>query len=235
MQIKLMESGKVSAVASLSAGILHQVSQPITAIHGFAKFLKKEMKAEDVFYKPACLIEEQSVYLKEMLGNLMELVRHREIVKADTDVNDVIYRAVNLLKDELRIQRVNWDLDLYDNLPRVFADGIHLQQIFMNIIINAMQAMNELPRGSEKAISITTGLDSTGKQVEIAIADTGPGISQQDKEMIFEPFYSSKTKGAGIGLALVKDLIAEHGGDVRVESEPKKGARFIIHLPVKSP
>jgi len=231
MQIKLMESGKISAVASLSAGILHQVSQPITAIHGFARFMKKEMDSKNAFYKPACLIEEQSEYLKQMLGDLMELVRHREIIKTDIDVNDIMYRAVNLLKDELRIQRVNWDLDLYEHLPKVFADGIHIQQIFMNIIINAMQAMNELPRGSDKFLSIVTGFDKTSQMIEISIADTGPGISLVDQERIFEPFYSSKTKGAGIGLALVKDLIAEHNGKILVESHPKKGARFIIKLP----
>ena len=80
-QLKLFETGKISAVASLSAGILHQISQPITAIHGFVKFIKKEMNKEDPFYKPICLMEEQSQYLKEMLSDLMELIRHREIKK----------------------------------------------------------------------------------------------------------------------------------------------------------
>src|SRR5262245_16113217 len=187
MQIKLMESGKISAVASLSAGILHQVSQPITAIHGFARFMKKEMDPKNTFFKPVCLIEEQSEYLKEMLTDLMELVRHREIVKTDININDIIYRAVNLLKDELRIQRVNWDLNLYDHLPQVYGDGIHIQQIFMNIIITAMQAMAELPRGSEKFITIVTDFDQAENIVSISIADTGPGISLVDQERIFEP------------------------------------------------
>ncbi|HLF18745.1 MAG TPA: ATP-binding protein [Candidatus Omnitrophota bacterium] len=230
-QLKLMESGKISAVASLSAGILHQISQPITAIHGFAKFLKKEMDPNVVFYKPVCLIDEQSVYLKEMLGDLMELVRHREIRKDYINVNDIIYRSINLLKDELRIQRVNWDLNLEDGLPFVYADGIHLQQIFMNIVINAMQAMGELPRGSDKFLAISTSFDAPKNEVEVSFLDTGPGISAGDQQRIFEPFYSKKPKGAGIGLTLVKDLIAEHGGKVYVESQPHKGANFIIKLP----
>src|SRR5262245_56120766 len=86
-QIKLMESGKTSALAALSAGILHQISQPITAIHGFVRFMKKEMKPEDVFYKPVMVMDEQSTYIRDMLENLMELVRHRKIQKDAVDVN----------------------------------------------------------------------------------------------------------------------------------------------------
>jgi signal transduction histidine kinase len=93
----------------LSAGILHQISQPITAIHGFVRFMKKEMNPQDVFYKPVCLMEEQTVYLKEMLENLMMLIRHRKITKSNVDVNAVIERSLSLMADELRIRRVNWE------------------------------------------------------------------------------------------------------------------------------
>src|SRR3990167_6474506 len=87
MQFKLLETGKRSALASLSAGILHQISQPITAIHGFARFVKKEMKESEPFYRGITIIEEQSVYLKQMLEDLMELIRHRENKKENIDVN----------------------------------------------------------------------------------------------------------------------------------------------------
>ncbi len=230
-QLKLFESGKVSAVASLSAGILHQISQPITAIHGFSKFLKKEMNSNDVFYRPICLIDEQAAYLKQMLGNLMELVRHREIKKEDVNVNDPIMRSMNLLKDELRIRRINWDLKLGENLPAVFADTVHLQQVVMNIITNAIQVLGEMPRGAERYIEISSSFDSSAQQIIISIKDTGPGINLLDKMRIFEPFFSTKSKGAGIGLALCHDLVTEHGGVIIVESEPNQGANFLIRLP----
>ncbi len=233
-QLKLFETGKISAVASLSAGILHQISQPITAIHGFVKFIKKEMNKEDPFYKPICLMEEQSQYLKEMLEDLMELIRHREIRKENIDVNTCIKRALNLLTDELRIRRVNWDLFLGDNLPLVYADSVHLQQVFMNVVINAIQALSLLPRGSTRYIKITSELNKNKSQIVLSFQDTGPGLSPEDQKQIFEPFFSTKTTGTGIGLALCKDLIAEHEGTVDVISSPGQGATFMITLPCAS-
>jgi len=230
-QIKLMESGKISALASLSAGIIHQVSQPVTAIHGFAKFLKKEMSSQDVFYKPICLIEEQTVYIKSMLEDLMDLIRHREIRKENISANDVIYKAVNLLKDELRIRRIQWELALDKGIPLVYADGVHLQQIFMNIIINAIQALSELPREHERTLEVTTSFERENHHVKISFQDSGPGIQDKDIQRIFDPFYSKRDKGAGIGLALCHDLICEHGGTISVDQGSKKGANFVIKLP----
>ena len=232
-QVKLLETGKISALASLSAGILHQISQPITAIHGFVRFIKKEMKEDNPFYRPICLMEEQSVYLKEMLEDLMELIRHRKIKKENVDVNAVIKRSMNLLTDELRIRRVNWDLELSEALPVVYADGVHLQQVFMNIVINALQAMNSLPRGSRKYIKIASTWDKENNKIVISFSDTGPGLTLEDRDQIFEPFFSTKTKGSGIGLALCKDLIAEHKGTIEVHNAQagEGGAVFVIRLP----
>jgi len=230
-QLKLMESGKLSAVASLSAGILHQISQPITAIHGFAKFLIKEMNPKDVFYQPIQHIEEQSVYIKEMLRDLMELIRHREIKKESVNVNNVIKRAMNLLTDELRISRINWDLNLEDPLPPVLADAIHLQQVFMNIVINAIQVMQHMPQGKMRYIAINSKHDRDKDFIIITFQDTGPGLKMEEKLQAFDPFFSTRVEGAGIGLMLSQDLIAEHGGTIEVESKPDKGATFIIRLP----
>ncbi len=231
MQLKLIETGKISALASLSAGILHQISQPITAIHGFVKFMKKEMKDTEPFYKAIVIMEEQSTYLKDMLEDLMELIRHREIKKENVDINPCIKRAVNLLTDELRIRRINWDTVLAENLPAVYADCVHLQQIFMNIIVNAMEALSALPKGSTRYIKITSAHDNVKNQITVSFEDTGPGINKETQAQIFEPFFSTKAKGAGIGLALCKDLIAEHGGVIDIHSEENKGTTFIVRLP----
>lgn len=230
-QLKLLEAGRMSAVASLSAGIMHQISQPITAIHGFAKFLKKEMNSNDAFYRPICLIAEQTTYLKQMLEDLMGLVRHREIVKENININETIMRSMNLLKDELRIRRVNWNLELGENLPLVYADSIHLQQIFMNIMSNAIQALATLPKDREKILEIRSLYLITTHEITITFRDSGPGMMDHQKNRIFEPFFTTKEKGAGIGLALCNDLIQEHGGTIGVESQPNQGAKFIIKMP----
>lgn len=233
-QLKLMESGKISALASLSAGILHQMSQPITAIHGFVKFIKTEMNEQDKFYRPICLIEEQSLYIKQMLNNLMELIRHREIRKELININEVMTKAVNLLKDELRIRRVLWELELGEALPTVNADATHLQQIFMNIIINAIQAVSQLPRGEERRLTISSEFNKEENMIYISFQDNGPGIAQEDKNQVFEPFFSKNGSGSGIGLSFCRDILTEHHGKIRVESRVNDGANFIISLPCEA-
>ena len=230
-QVRLIESGKVSAAAALSAGILHQISQPITAIHGFVRFMKQEMPKDNTFYRPVCLMDEQSVYLKDMLNNLMSIIRHRTIEKVDTDVNVVVERSLNLLVDELRIRRVLWEQTLGDHLPKVLADPVHLQQVFMNILVNACEALASLPRGQERSLHITTNFDTINHNIKIVFKDNGPGIPEDIKAHIFEPFFSTKTTGTGIGLALCHDLVTEHGGRIEVEAGGE-GTTFIVLLPV---
>jgi len=229
-QIRLMESGKKSALAALSAGILHQISQPITAIHGFVRFMKKEMKPEDVFYRPVMVMDEQSTYIRDMLENLMELVRHRKIQKDAVDVNVVLSKAINLLSDELRIRRVGWDLHLDKEAPQVFADALHLQQVFMNLAVNAMEALSEQPAGQVRVLEITTRWDKEQSLVVVCFKDNGPGIGLELQKNIFDPFFSTKENGSGIGLALCHDLIVEHGGKIKVDSNPE-GSVFTISMP----
>ncbi len=229
-QIRLMESGKTSALAALSAGILHQISQPITAIHGFVRFMKKEMKPEDVFYKPVSIMEEQSTYMREMLENLMELVRHRKIQKDAVDVNVVLNKALNLLSDELRIRRIGWDIKLDPHIPQVFADAVHLQQVFMNLAVNAMEALIEKPAGEIRVLEVSSHWDIMQESAIIRFKDNGPGMAPDVQSKIFDPFFSTKEKGSGIGLALCYDLINEHGGHIKVESN-EEGTTFTIDLP----
>lgn len=231
MEAKLAENSKISVVAHLSAGIIHQITQPITAINGFVKFLKKEMNPQDVFYRPVCLMDEQCVYLKQMLEDMMTLVRHSEIKSENLNVHDVIYKTMNLLKDELRIRRINWDLDLQEEIPKVYADQIRLQQVFMNIVVNAMQALSEIPKDQEKYIRISSGVDLEKKEIVISFQDTGPGIPKDEAVHIFEPFYSTKAKGTGIGLSLCQMLIQEQNGRITLVNNSPKGAQFRIHLP----
>jgi len=230
-QLKMFETGKISVLASLSAGILHQISQPITAIHGFVKFMKKEMSPTDRFYKAISLMEEQSVYLREMVEDLMELIRHREIKKEEIDINAAIQRSANLLTDELRIRRVNWVLELSPDLPHIYADAVHLQQVFMNIIVNALQALSTLPKGADRKLHVVSKMNEEKDRILIEFEDNGPGLTEEDQKQLFEPFFSTKTKGAGIGLALCKDLISEHGGDISASNLPQGGVVFRIRLP----
>ena len=229
-QVKLMDSGKKGAIAALSAGLLHQISQPITAIHGFVRFMKKEMDVNSPFYKPVCVMDEQSFYIKDMLANLMELIRHRKIQKTEININTVIHKSLNLLQDELRIRRIGWDMHLDDTIPFVFGDALHLQQVFMNLAVNAMEALSEMPHGSPRTLEISSRYDRESDEAVIVFKDNGPGITNEHQAKIFDPFFSTKPQGSGIGLALCHDLVNEHGGKISVQSD-REGSSFIMKLP----
>lgn len=229
-QVKLMDSGKKGAVAALSAGLLHQISQPITAIHGFVRFMKKEMDINSPFYKPVCVMDEQSFYIKDMLANLMELIRHRKIQKTETNINAVIYKSINLLLDELRIRRIGWDMQLDDSIPLIYGDALHLQQVFMNLVVNAMEALSGIPHGSPRTLLVTSKYDIENNQAVISFKDNGPGISHEHQAKVFDPFFSTKPEGSGIGLALCHDLVNEHGGTIGLESN-NDGTIFTVKLP----
>ena len=229
-KIQLMNSERKGLIAALSAGLLHQISQPITAIHGFVRFMKKEMDINSPFYKPVCIMDEQSLYMKDMLANLMELIRHREIQKTQININTVIHKSINLLLDELRIRRIEWDLQLDDSLPFIFGDALHLQQVFMNLAINAMEALSDLPHGAPRTLRITSQYDIENHQVAIIFKDNGPCITDEHQAKIFESFFSTKSQGSGIGLALCHDLVNGHGGSVGVQSS-QESTIFTVKLP----
>ena len=211
-QVKLMDSGKKGAIAALSAGLLHQISQPITAIHGFVRFMKKEMDVNSPFYKPVCVMDEQSFYIKDMLANLMELIRHRKIQKTEININTVIHKSLNLLQDELRIRRIGWDMHLDDTIPFVFGDALHLQQVFMNLAVNAMEALSEMPHGSPRTLEISSRYDRESDEAVIVFKDNGPGITNEHQAKIFDPFFSTKPQGSGIGWRCVTIWSMSMGG-----------------------
>jgi signal transduction histidine kinase len=233
-KVQLLDGEKKGVIAALSAGLLHQISQPITAIHGFVRFMKKEMDINSPFYKPVCIMDEQSLYMKDMLANLMALIRHREIQKTQININTVIHKSIHLLLDELRIRRIGWDLQLDDSLPFVFGDALHLQQVFMNLVINAMEALSELPHGTPRTLRITSQYDIENHQVAIIFKDNGPCITDEHQAKIFDPFFSTKPQGSGIGLALCHDLVNGHGGSISVQSS-QESTVFTVKLPCVLP
>ncbi|MDD3375142.1 MAG: ATP-binding protein [Candidatus Omnitrophica bacterium] len=236
IKLKLADVGKAAIFSSLSAGILHQICQPITAMHGLVKFMRSNTDEKDPRYKTIDLILEQSTYIKEMLNDLMDLMRHKEVKKENVNVNDCMDRALRLVRDELRIKRVNWDFEREENLPKVHADAVHLQETFMNIIINALEAMGDLPRGEKRYIKMISGFDSSANEVFVIFENTGSTLTDDQMKYVFEPFVSNREKGTGIGLALCRDLIADHGGIISVENMEgkQKGVRFYLRFPVSS-
>ena len=231
-QLKLLESGKMSALASLSAGILHQISQPITAINGVSSFLKSEVKEDDQHYKAICLMDEQSTVLREKLNDILELIKQRKVRKEFLNVNDIVTRVMSLVMDELRMKDIKWEAQLEKNMLEVFADSVHLQQICINLITNAIQALEVSVGKDERYLIVSTHCDNEKELVSICFYDTGASLTEEDKDYIFEPFFPVISMRAGIGLALCKDLIDEHAGELTLENVEEGGVRFTVNLPI---
>lgn len=228
---EFFENERISFLSHTSAGILHQISQPITAIYGFVKFMKKEIKPGDQFYTPVLLMEEQSQHLKKMLDDLMELIQKRPLVKENVNVNEIIEKSMRLVSDELKIRRIQPALQLKENLPMVYVDRVSLQHIFMNLIINAMEALSTSRAGYVRIFQITSSFNETTQEIEIFFKDSGPGIEDKDRERIFEPFFSTKKNGCGMGLALCRELAAGLKGTLSFENGRGGITSFVVRLP----
>jgi len=173
LNLKFFEKERVAFLTHLTPGILHQISQPITAIHGFARFMKKEITPDNPFFTPVTLMEEQSQYLKQMLENLTRVVDHREAAKENVNVNELIEESLKFVKDELKIRRIRLDIELTPGIPFICADRICLQQTFLNLIVNAMQVLSALQVQPEGILKIASSFNSPAREIEVSLAGQG--------------------------------------------------------------
>jgi signal transduction histidine kinase len=228
-QSALIQSEKMSAFGQLSAGIAHEVKNPLAGILGYAQLSLKKLKSSAPVYKNLVVIEKETRRCNAIIENLMKFARQDKPELRPLALNDVVEDAMTLVDHQMGINQIQLEKDLADDLQDVRGDANQLIQVFMNILINAQQAMD----GNPGTITVTTGSPAAGT-VEVRIRDTGPGMPAEKKEQIFEPFFTTKEagKGTGLGLAVTYGIIKDHGGDIRVESEPGHGATFIITLSV---
>ncbi len=227
-QSALVHSEKMSAFGQLGAGIAHEVKNPLAGILGYAQLSKRKVEKDSSVYKNLSVIEKETRRCKEIIENLMKFARQEDVKKQLTDVNEVIEETITIVDHQLSVNRVKIFRELGEGLPVIFADGNQIKQVLINFIINAQQAMD----GEPGEVRVSSGLLASG-EVEIRVADNGPGMTEEVKAKVFEPFFTTKPagKGTGLGLAVTFGIIRDHQGTVAIESEPGKGATFIISLP----
>jgi CheY-like chemotaxis protein len=169
-----------------------------------------------------------------IVRNFLSLARQRPPERADVRLNDVVQGAVELLAYDLRMDNIEVSVDLPDNLPTLSADPHQLHQVLVNLLTNAQQAMRHSPQ--PRWISFTANHDASRGRIRLEVTDTGPGIAQALQAKVFEPFFTTKPtgEGTGLGLALCRSTIEEHGGTIELHSKPGSGSRFSIELPVRS-
>jgi PAS domain S-box-containing protein len=234
LQKMLIESEKMAAVGKLAASVAHEINNPLTGILSFAEELKMDTMEKDknnpIIHDYDTIIRE-AVRCREIVLRLLDYARVEQSRRQSMDINTAIEHSIRLVSKQVLFQDVEFDIDLADDLPEVSCDPMQMQQVFLNLIINAGEAIN----GAGK-ISLSSRLSDDGRFVEGQVTDSGPGVSPDVVDRIFEPFFSTKgSKGTGQGLSIVKAIIDQQGGSIEVNSQIEQGASFKVSVPVPRP
>ena len=221
-----LQTEKLSALGRMAAGIAHEINNPLAGILLFSTNMAKKVPPEGPLKSGLDTIVRETVRCKSIIQELLEFSRDREPRKIVTNVNEVITKALIILENEFRLKHIRLEQDLDESIERMCLDVNQIEQVFVNILINAVHATDENGRVSIKSRSLPKRAI-----VRIEIADTGCGIPSDNLMKIFEPFFSTKEKGTGLGLAVSYGIVKNHGGSIWVSSEPGQGAQFNIDLP----
>jgi len=231
LQDRLIHAEKMASLDRLSAGVAHEINNPLGGILAYAWLLSERLPAEDErSHKYLRVIIREATRCRDIVRGLLDFARVSKGEPGLHDVNVIVKDALALLSQQSLFHDVEVRCALADDLPKVRVDRNHLQQAFFNVIYNAAQAM--APQGGGR-LDIETVWNPARDRVSVRFADTGPGIPEEHLGQIFEPFFTTKDigEGTGLGLAVVRGIIAQHGGTVRVDSTPGEGAVFTIYLP----
>jgi two-component system NtrC family sensor kinase len=230
MQAHLIQSEKLASLGKLAAGIAHEINNPLGGILIYSHLLLEDTSRKSPHYENLKKIVKETSRCKDIVKGLLEFARPKEPEVSQIDLNDVVDRSLAIVEKQALFQNIKISKAYMPGLPKIVADGSQLQQVFMNIIINAAEAMD-----GKGVLSLSTSLDKDGACIEAKISDTGHGINEEDKKRLFEPFFSTKEvgKGTGLGLAISYSIIQIHQGTIDVKSEEGKGSTFTVRLPVK--
>jgi len=232
LQQQLIQSEKLSAIGELISGIAHELNNPLTGVMGYSQLLQMRGDLDDRAKDSLVKINNLATRCQRIVQNLLSFARKQKPERTLTSVNEILGRTVELRSYELQVNNIELVLELDPQLPRTIADAHQLQQVFLNVITNAEQAMLET-RGRGR-LTIRTRNDIAGGRIVVEVTDDGPGIPEQHLTKIFDPFFTTKEvgKGTGLGLSLAYGIIKEHAGNIYARSRLGEGSTFVIELPV---
>ncbi|MFC2035706.1 ATP-binding protein, partial [Chloroflexota bacterium] len=224
-------NSRLSIVGEMATGIAHEVSNPLTTVLGYSDLLlKRDIPAE--IRDDLEIIDRSAKRAVDILDKLLKFAGQQSLERQSININHVIEAAVEFRKYSLLGNKIDTNMRLDKKLPMILADGNQLQEVFLNLIINAENSMIEAYFGEEGTLTIIT--ETSGNSIYISFSDSGIGIKKENLSKMFNPFFTTMEpgKGTGLGLSISRGIINRHGGEIFVESEPGGGATFIIKLPI---
>ncbi|MGD0919204.1 MAG: ATP-binding protein [Thermodesulfobacteriota bacterium] len=229
VQDQLVRAGKMAAIGELAAGVAHEINNPLTGVLTFSSLMLKKVDEKNPWKKDLEHIVEQTTRCRNIVRGLLDFARQRKPDKREWDIHTLIERTLTLVEKQAPFQNIKVTKEFKTGVPPLFVDGDQIQQVFMNILLNAADAM----AGNEGTLTIKT--DLRDGITEVSFRDTGGGIAKEHLSKLFDPFFTTKEtgKGTGLGLAISYGIIQSHGGDIEVESEVGKGSTFRIKLPIE--
>lgn len=229
LEDQLLQSEKLTSIGLLAAGVAHEVNTPLAVISSYTQMLQKQLRPEDPKTKIVDKIIKQSFRASEIVNGLLSFSRTSGAQYAEVNCNKVITETLSLLDHQFKTANVRVEKHLDAGLPLIHANSGKLQQVFLNLFLNAKDAM---AHGGKLSVSTL----ARNSDVFIEVADTGSGISHEHLKKIYDPFFTTKVgRGTGLGLSVSYGIIQEHSGKIDVESEPGKGTRFTLEFPALHP
>jgi two-component system NtrC family sensor kinase len=226
LEQQLIASGRLVSLGELTASMAHEFNNPLGIVLGFTEDLLGEMDPSDANYRILQIIDEEAKRCEKIVQDLLEFARPKSVEFVETDVNEVIKKTLEMISSRLFKQKVEAISQISAHLPRIHADPQQLQQVLTNLCLNALDAM---PEGGKLTVAAQFELPNA---LTIAVTDTGFGVEPEMLKKIFQPFFTAKKrKGLGLGLPVCERIIKAHGGTIRAQSTPGKGATFKIVLP----
>jgi signal transduction histidine kinase len=227
LEDQLVQTEKLTSIGLLAAGIAHEVNTPLAVISSYSQMLRKEISPEDSRYRLLEKITKQTFRASEIVNSLLNFSRTSATEFNEIDIHQVISETLSLLEHQFKTARIHVERELRADCPMTYGNAGKLQQVFLNLFVNARDAM---PSGGELRI-LTDSFDS---KIEILVQDTGIGISRENVKKIYDPFFTTKAagKGTGLGLSVSYGIIQEHAGNISVESKPGVGTSFKLELPL---
>ena len=240
LQEQLIQSAKLAAVGELIAGVTHEVNNPLAVVMGYSEMILGEENLDPQLRKSIDVIYNEANRARKVIQNLLSFARGHSPEKQFTSINEIMEKTLSLTEYDLRKNNIEVVKRFDPDLPGTMADPNQLQQVFLNLIINAEQAMSG--NAGKKQLTIESRVKNgqsrisadVGSVIELSFRDNGPGITEKHLKKIFDPFFTTKPvgKGTGLGLSVSYGIIKEHGGEIYAHSREGEGATFFIELPV---